>query len=194
MKAMKGRYETPVTIALAVVCAVLVLRLVLRVHDVSARTELPVKLAAPPSSGASIATGPRRLAQEAFPQAPALNVDLYESIQNQSFAAPARDPFALTPTPQQALQSLKARQAAAARSNAPPAPPPPPPVPFQALGFSQSLQGQLEAYLATSDQIFVVHQGDAFDKSYRVLKITPGMIEIEDDLLHRTIGLPFPSP
>ncbi|MGH9470254.1 MAG: hypothetical protein ACRD1N_07925 [Terriglobia bacterium] len=186
----KRQFETPATIVLGVICAVLFLRLALRVHAVNARTELPV--AAPLHTRPRVAAAPPGLAPEAFPQAPALDVELYDTIRNQPLGAAGRDPFALTPTPQQTRQMLQAQQAAAARHNS--APPPPPPVPFQALGFSQNVQGRLEAYLADSDQIYVVHQGDAFDKSYRVLRITPGMIEIQDDSLHRTIGLPFPSP
>lgn len=187
----KRRLETLATIALGVVCAALFLRLAIRVRAVNARAEQPV-VAVSLAESHAVATARRARALEAFPDGPVLNVGLYERGLSQPLDFPGRDPFSFEPTPQQVQHALEMKTAAAAQRNTPQAPPPPP-LPFQALGFSEGVQGNLQAYLADDQQVYVVHAGDRFDKNYSVLSITPAMIEIKDELLNRTVELPFPA-
>ncbi len=188
----KKRLETAVTIVLGVVCAALFLRLVFRMRAVDAvaagQTPPPVRHAA-----SRVAVIPRASGSPALPESPALNLVAYEALESTPLTAPDRDPFSFAPTPQQIQASLRARQAAEAASAAPPGPPPPPPVPFKAVGYSVKDQGSIEAYLADDQQVYVVHEGDVFDKTYRVLKITSALIEIEDESQHHTVELPFPE-
>lgn len=189
----KKQLETAATIVLAIVCVMLFLRLALRVRAVNAG-------APPESQPASVRRTTRpvpdstlRRSTQAFPESPALNVMLYQEVQSQPLNPPDRDPFSFTPTPQQIQQSLRARQASEAARAAPAGPPPPPPVPFKAVGYSVRAQSPMEAYLADTQQVYVVHEGEEFDKNYRVIKITPAMIEIEDESSHQTAQLPFPQ-
>ncbi|MGH9327782.1 MAG: hypothetical protein ACRD2B_14025 [Terriglobia bacterium] len=187
----KRRFETPATVGLGVVCAVLFLRLAVRVRGVNARAEQPVLVPSRLRVSRRAATVNHAGAPEAFPDGPMLDVALYNRGVSRPLNFPGRDPFAFEPTPQQVERSLRAKAAAVAQHNTPP---PPPPLPFQAMGFSEGVEGNLQAYLADNQRIYVVHQGQTFDKNYSVLRITPGMIEIRDELLNRTIELPFPTP
>lgn len=180
--------ETIATVILAVVCAALIFRLAVRVRSVHAGSPAPVHPAA--RSRAAIAV-PSRPA--AFEDSPVLNVALYQQLQSQPVTPPERDPFSFEPTPQQIEQAGRGRAANTAANTGPPAPPPPPPLPFKTVGYSVTAQGQIEAYVSSADQIYALHEGETFDKGYRVVKITPALIEIQDDLYHRAVELPFPQ-
>lgn len=190
-------YETPATVTLAIVCGALIFHLAGRVRSVNAGAP-PVPQLRPP------VPAPRRVAARIpsgrdpseLPGSPVLNVDLYQELQSQMIAAPGRDPFSFEPTAQQLKQTAQARaadQAASAASSAAPSPPPPPPLPFKAVGYSVMSQGQIKAYLADSEQVYALVQGELFDKNYRVVRITPALIEIDDELYHRAVELPFPQ-
>ncbi|MGH9451936.1 MAG: hypothetical protein ACRD11_15610 [Terriglobia bacterium] len=195
----KKRVETAATIILGAVCVGLIFHLAVRVRDVHAgavpvgtrygsSAVLPARMVDPARRGEARAPA-------ADPGGPALNLALYQELQSQTVPTPDRDPFAFEPTPQQLQQVRRDRAAQAAASGAAsaPAPPPPPPIPVQTVGYGVNAQGQLEAFLADSQQVYVVRTGDEFDKAYRVVMITPAMVEIEDESLHRTVELPFPK-
>lgn len=186
----KNRIENISTLVLAGVCAALIIRLLVRVNGVGA-TASPTAMAQP-LQRASQREGlvVTRLRQLPKPEIPVLNVDLYQQLQDQSLPAPGRDPFAFAPTPQQVQAASRAVNAGSNASATPPAPPPPP---FTVVGYSQAADGQLEAYLSGDQQVWAVHEGDQFDKTYSIVKITPAMIEIRDESLDRVSQLPIPQ-
>ncbi len=67
----------------------------------------------------------------------------------------------------------------------------PAPVPFSALGYTEKAGGQRQAYVAADDQIYTVHEGETFADKYKLLKITPTLIEIENEEVHQRTELPF---
>lgn len=75
-----------------------------------------------------------------------------------------------------------------------PAPPPaPPPMPLKAMGYSENVGGQKEAYVSDEDQVYVVHEGDSVANKYKILKITPTAVTVEDVSTHQTTELPIPQ-
>lgn len=186
----KKRLKTLATVILGVICAALFLHLALRVRSVDA--------GAPPNDSARTPLRrfnilPSRNKATPFPGSPALNIALYQQLQSQTITPPGRDPFSFAPTPLQIREASRQRDQQEAAHNAAPGPPPPPPIPFKAVGYSITDQGQIEAYLSDSQQVYALHEGESFDKAYRVARITPGMIEIEDQSFHRMVELPFPQ-
>lgn len=182
------KLETTATVILAALCAMLVFHLAVRVRSVHAGG---------PTAAPLVRSLPHPLASlahktAAFPESPVLNLALYQQLQSQTVASLDRDPFSLAPSPRQQFEQARSAQASA--QNLAPAPPPPaPPLPFTAVGYSMTPQGQIEAFLSSPDQIYAVRAGDAFGKVYRVVRITPAMIEIQDDAYHRAVELPFPQ-
>lgn len=180
--------ETTATVILAALCAALIFRLAVRVRSVHAGG---------PPAARLVRNLPHHLTSlghkaAAFPESPVLNLALYQQLQSQTVASPDRDPFSFLPTPQQQAEQARSEQASAqGLARAPAGPPPAPPLPFTAVGYSMTPQGQIEAFLSSPDQIYAVRAGDAFAKVYRVVRITPAMIEIEDDAYHRAVELPF---
>lgn len=186
------RLETLATVVLAVVCAVLIFHLVVRVRSVHAGG--PAPQAMPLHRSATVHSISSRTSRPAaFADSPVLNMALYQELQSQSITPPDRDPFSFAPTPQQVEQANRQRAASAGAAAAPTGPPPPPPLPFKTVGYSVTAQGQIEAFVSSEDQVYALQEGQSFDKVYRVVRITPAMIEIEDDAYHRSVELPFPQ-
>ena len=73
-----------------------------------------------------------------------------------------------------------------------PAAPPAPPI--KALGYMEKAGGGREGTITDdADNIYVVHEGQTFADRYKVLKITPTVIEVEDSKTQQTIQLPVPQ-
>ncbi len=76
---------------------------------------------------------------------------------------------------------------------APPPPPPPPPVLLKAVGYNSMQESGKAALTSLKDQVFLVREGDVVAARYKILKITPASLMVEDAETHRTVDLPFPQ-
>jgi len=74
---------------------------------------------------------------------------------------------------------------------APPAPPPPPPL--KAAGYNELPGGKGEAMVTYNDDLEVVHEGDMIGNKFRVVKITPTTVVVEDGETHKTLELQVPQ-
>ena len=72
-------------------------------------------------------------------------------------------------------------------------PPAPPPLPVKAVGYNELPGGGKEAMVTFNDDLLVVHEGDLVGTKYKVVKINPTMVTIEDSDTHQTLELPFPQ-
>ena len=140
--------------------------------------------------GAKVATGKQRMPDEVSHNDSLLELDLLKEFEQRPLPDLKRNPFDFVGGPTQVSQSQV--QAAAAGAPAPPQPPPPPPVTLKPMGYSEGKGGTKEAMVSDEDQIFVVHEGDAVGTRYKVIKITPTVITVEDATLHQTVDLPVP--
>jgi hypothetical protein len=75
--------------------------------------------------------------------------------------------------------------AAPIRPNAPMAPvaqgpPPPPPIELKFFGYEAHKDGTRKAFLLHGDDVFIASEGDVVDHRYRVLKIAPFSVQVED--------------
>ncbi|MGH9522992.1 MAG: hypothetical protein ACRD3E_10710 [Terriglobales bacterium] len=61
----------------------------------------------------------------------------------------------------------------------PSGPPPAPPLPFKAFGMA-TRAGMRQVFLAKGDDVFVAKEGDVVDRHYKIVKINPNSVEIED--------------
>ena len=76
----------------------------------------------------------------------------------------------------------------------PPAPaPPPPPLPLKAVGYNELPGGNKEAIVTYNEDVQMVHEGDVIASRFKILKINPTMLTVEDDHTHETLQLPFPQ-
>ncbi len=192
MNKMSSR-ETWGSIGLGMLCVFLLARLVVNSAAVSAKNQSPAIV---PRSGvrhiSPSRAGIARKTESEFPKTPVLQMDLLKQEDAQPLEALDRNPFQFAPTPAQ-VQAMAQKAMAAGGQAGPPPPPVAPPVPYKALGYSENERGQIQAYLTDDEDIFVVHEGDELGKHYKVLKITPNLVEVQDEAFNQTSQLLFPQ-
>jgi hypothetical protein len=149
-----------------------------------ARTALRAKASAPP--GAKAAAEKQKTSDELSRYDPLVELDLLKEFQDRPLPELARNPFEFV-----AARALASPVQTAAAAPAP-APPPPPPVTLKPMGYSEGKGGVKEAMVSDEDQVFVVHEGESVGTRYKVIRITPTVITIEDATIHQTVDLPFP--
>jgi ribosomal protein L24 len=64
---------------------------------------------------------------------------------------------------------------------------------LKAAGYNELPGGQKEAMVTFNDDLVVVHEGDVIGSKYKVVKISPAMVVVEDGDTQKTIELPFPQ-
>ena len=65
-------------------------------------------------------------------------------------------------------------------------------IPLRAIGYSEKIGVGPEAYLADSDDVFIVHDGDVVSKRFKILKITSMVVEVQDGASGERSQLPIP--
>ncbi len=70
-------------------------------------------------------------------------------------------------------------------------PPPPPAIDLRFFGYAARHNGTRRAFLLHGDDVFVASEGDVVSHRYRVVRIAPNSIEIEDLPYHNTQTLPL---
>jgi hypothetical protein len=116
---------------------------------------------------------------------PAVHFDALKALDSRPLPDEDRNPFDFVggaPPPQQT----------------PPVPPPaaappaPPPLPLKAMGYNELPGGKKEAIVTYNDDVQMVHEGDVIGSRFKVLKISPAVLLVEDGNTHQTLELPFP--
>jgi len=157
----------------------------------------------PPVAAARVSTGNSGLAQPVRPGNvrgpavavannsldPELKLQLLESSEGTKYEGSGRNIFvpALEPIPQAVAKGLTKP----GPPPPPPGPPPPPPIPLKFFGFASHTGEPKRIFLAQGDDVFIAEEGQIVDRRYKVLRINPTSVEIEDVLNnnHQTIPL-----
>ena len=128
-------------------------------------------------------TGPVVLAQSLDPT---LRVDLLKTSEDVTYKGSGRDIFQNQPepppTPKEVQPVIDTR---------PPPPPPPPPIPLKFYGFTGNKSGAKEVFLSKGDDIFIAKEGQIIDRRYKIIKIGPNSVEVEDVLTNNRQTLPL---
>ncbi len=74
----------------------------------------------------------------------------------------------------------------------PPGPPPPPPIRLKFYGFANARGSAKKVFLSDEGgDIFVAGEGDIVDRQYRILRISPMSVEVEDVLNNNRQQIPL---
>lgn len=73
----------------------------------------------------------------------------------------------------------------------PPGPPPPPPINLKFFGFASKPGEPKRIFLSEGDDVFVASEGDIVDRRYRILRISPTSVEVEDVLHNNRQVIPL---
>jgi hypothetical protein len=187
---------------LAVVCAALLLYLIWSYRGffgATASSAPPSPIAAAPRS----ARASKGVWDDLATYDPLLALDMLQALQSRPAPELDRSPFDWGITPEQ-RQALAVQKEQEKLPRPPPPPPPPPPITLKALGYEDAGEGSRQAFIAEcpngaaacpeADQnMYTVRQGDSFANRYKVIKITPTAVEVEDESYHQTAQLAFPQ-
>jgi hypothetical protein len=106
----------------------------------------------------------------------------YEGTGRNIFLAQAEIPQPVAPA-----QTPEEREAA----NRPPPPPPPPPINLKFFGFASKAGEAKKIFLSEGEDVFIAAEGEVVDRHYKVLRISPTSVEIEDVLNNNRQSIPL---
>jgi len=73
----------------------------------------------------------------------------------------------------------------------PPPPPPPPPINLKFFGFASRTGETKKIFLSTGEDVFIASEGDIVNRRYKVVRISPQSVEIEDVLNNNRQSIPL---
>jgi hypothetical protein len=73
----------------------------------------------------------------------------------------------------------------------PPPPPPPPPINLKFFGFASKTGEPKKIFLSEGEDVFIAAEGEVVDRHYKVLRISPTSVEIEDVLNNNRQSIPL---
>jgi hypothetical protein len=191
---------------LGVVSLLLIVNLVNQYNHLRAVVKPPVAKARPPARiGVLAGTRAPVVKPAGRPRAPddlsaynsIVEVDLLNKYEDRPLPELHRDPFTFVAV------AVPPRVQAAGAAPAPPPAPPPPPLNLKVMGYTEgkgapdgAMVELCSASCETSspdDQVLVVHAGEAVGTRYKVVKINPTVVTVEDSAIHQTVDLPVPQ-
>jgi hypothetical protein len=193
---MKVGAENRTKLIVAIVLMILAVVLLGRSFFSSGRGARPVAARAAKPSVASVLdetarTGPASIRGKANKAAsasrsldPTLRYDLLKLSEDTEYKGSGRNIFeaqAQIPRPQANGSTDHVR-------NVPPppvvpsGPPPPPPIELKFFGFASRPGQPKRVFLSQGDDVFIAAEGDIIDRRYKILRISPMSVEVEDVL------------
>ena len=124
------------------------------------------------------------------PMDPTIRVDLLESAQNVKYEGKGRNIF----VPGSVEIPQPAHNVLTDKKHPPPAPQPPagpPPINLKFFGVASRAGEAQKVFLSEGESIFVAHEGDIVNSRYKVVKINPQSVEIEDLLNNNRQSIPL---
>jgi len=73
----------------------------------------------------------------------------------------------------------------------PPPPPPPPPINLKFFGFASRTGETKKIFLSSGEDVFIAAEGDIVNRRYKVVRISPQSVEIEDVLNNNRQSIPL---
>jgi hypothetical protein len=124
---------------------------------------------------------------------PTLHPELMAQAESLEYTGNGRNIFSLTSVPvdiPKPVAPARPNPSLAAQTGPPPVAPPPP-IDLKFFGYSSRQSGARRAFLLKGDDVFVASEGDVVDHRYKVVKIAPMSVEVEDIPYANTQSLPL---
>lgn len=179
------------SIALGVVCIFLAFKLISEISGSPVEAAREQEAAKGPS-GASNKTA--KTADKLASTDPNLDLQALKKYVARPLPGNLRDPFdfAAPPPPKNVRGGIGGRPGGAGGVGGS-AGPPPMQISLRAIGYSlrQGLGG--EAYLTDADQVYIVHRGNVVMGHFVIARITPSVVEVQDESSGQSVQLPIPK-
>ena len=118
---------------------------------------------------------------------PTLRFDLLNSSEDVTYKGTGRNIFRSEAPPPPIPEPVKNPMV----DNTPQAPAPPPPSGLKFYGFAGPKNGAKKIFLIKGEDIFLAKEGDIVDRRYKVVRVSPASVEVEDVLTNHTETLPL---
>jgi len=133
-----------------------------------------------------------KLASTASNLDPTLHPELMQQAESLKYTGNGRNIFSLNSVPVVIPAAIKsARNTLPPPPTGPPPPQPPPPIDLKFFGYSARQTGIRRAFLLKGDDVFIASEGDVVDHRYKVVKIAPTAVQVEDIPYSNTQSLPL---
>ena len=70
-------------------------------------------------------------------------------------------------------------------------PPPPPPIPLKYFGLASRPGEPTRIFLSEGDNVFVAKEGEIVNRRYKIVRVTPNQVEVEDMLYNNRQSIPL---
>jgi hypothetical protein len=133
--------------------------------------------------GKKVSTSPRSLD-------PTLRYDWLKASEDTKYEGTGRNIFQAQAEIPQPSAPVKTDEEKAAESG-PPQPPPPPPINLKFFGFASKPGESKKVFLSEGEDVFIAAEGEVVNRHYKVLRISPTSVEIEDVLNNNRQSIPL---
>ena len=121
---------------------------------------------------------------------PSLRYDWLKASEDTKYEGNGRNIFLAQAEIPQPVAPVKTDAQRAAESG-PPQPPPPPPINLKFFGFASKPGEAKKIFLSEGEDVFIASEGDVVNRHYKVLRISPTSVEIEDVLNNNRQSIPL---
>jgi hypothetical protein len=111
---------------------------------------------------------------------PTLQLQVLASTEQIKYAGSGRNIFVSQPDPVIPQVMGKANTDPSVTTYVPPQPPAPPPIPLKFFGFANRPGEARKIFLSKGEDVFIAGEGDIVDRRYKVVRISPTSVEIQD--------------
>jgi hypothetical protein len=122
---------------------------------------------------------------------PTLHPEWMTATESMTYTGNGRNIFSLVSAPPVIEQPKASARPMQVVNAGPPPPPPPPNIDLKFFGFSSEKSGAKKAFLLRGEDVFIAAEGDVVDRRYRVVKILPFSVQVEDLPYNNTQTLPL---
>jgi len=119
---------------------------------------------------------------------PTLDLDLLRQSEQSKYAGKARNIFVAGSQPEIETPKKDGREVV---KFTPPVIAPPPPINLKFFGFASKPGEPKKIFLSQGEDIFIAGEGDIVDRRYRVLRISPAAVDIEDVINNNRQSIPL---
>ena len=122
---------------------------------------------------------------------PELRYDWLKASEDMKYSGEGRNIFsAQAPIPKPVAPAVTDAQKAAEEAGPPP-PPPPPPINLKFFGFASKPGEPKKVFLSQGEDVFVAAEGEIVNRRYKVVRISPASVEIEDEMNNHRQSIPL---
>ncbi len=189
---MKIGTENPKKVAVAVVLLLISIFFLIRLFSSSSEESIATSSLATQPLQPLVGGGKKAQLLPESNLDPRLRLDLLKNSENVEYNGNGRNIFRAGAEPVKEIpKPITSPMGQKTVASGPAPPPPPPPINLKFFGFSKQQGEENKVFLAEGDDVFVAAEGDIVNRRYKILRVSPTSIEVEDVISNVRKTLPL---